>query len=164
MSETIHTYKVDYYEDSFREQIQEEILEMKKEIGDDPHQLLFKKMEYYIDWTHSNGSSLIRDCIPDFFDTLEMFRDNKYTLDKETPYLKMICFILEDLWLIEGRTYISYLTQITEEGLEMLNPEFTTFYENFLIRMHFRYESRRNSEVKTTFRREKADEREGNKK
>ena len=153
MSETIHTYKVDYYEDNFREQIQEEISEMKKEVGDDPDRLLYKKMQYYLDWTHSNGSFLIKDCLPDFFDALEMFRDNEYTPDKETPYLKMICFILEDLWLIEGRTYLSDLTEITEEGLEMLNPEFNTFYENLLVRMHFRYESRRNSECKTTFRR-----------
>jgi hypothetical protein len=45
-------------------------------------------------------------------------------------YSKMIGFILQELDLIEiSRTYLSYLDEITEEGLEMLNVEDGPLYK-----------------------------------
>lgn len=106
---------------NFLEEISKTLLEYKL------HYLLVQRFD----------SLLFCDCLPDFLDALRMFRDNAYTPDKETNYLKLICFILEDSYLMESGAYLSDLTVITKRGLEMLQVLISPIYYDMLDSMRY---------------------------
>lgn len=90
---------------------------------------------------------LIFDCVPDLLKCLKMIRDKDvmasatgyfdssefYRID--CKYDKMLGFLLQELGLIEIiRTYLCYLDEITEEGLEMLNYMDSPLYKKMIER------------------------------
>jgi len=109
-------------------------------------ELLERKMEGLLEERY-HECLLIFDCVPDLLKCLKMIRDKDvvasatgyfdlsefYRID--CKYHKMLGFLLQELGLIEIiRTYLSYLDEITEEGLEMLNYVDSPLYKKMVER------------------------------
>lgn len=76
--------------------------------------LLENKFGYY-------NPCIIDDELTDLVNLLKLFKDKNFNEKFETKEMRLLYFILEITDLIEGRTYLSNLSELTELGEEMLN-------------------------------------------